>query len=274
MSQTLQAGDVLSRMPVIPRVVQELIHSLGEDDTDLGRLVDQVRQDAVLSARILRLANSSYYHATRKVGAIDDAVVLIGLNALRTLVIASGVSGAFKDVPGVDLPAFWRHGLLTALIARELGRHARLSPELAYTAGLMHRIGHLLICMTRSDHASQLAAIGRDLSLAELVSTEQLLTGTDHGEVGALLTEHWHFPSVIQNALRHYCSASDEDANGYAGVLALAVLMAQGISDQDDSRLILSQLPTGLLDRLGLSELDIEDTLVLRQAMQTAARAL
>lgn len=274
MSQTLQTGDVLSRMPVIPRVVHELIHSLGDDEADLGLLVDQVRQDAVLSARILRLANSSYYHATRKVGAIDDAVVLVGLNALRTLVIASGVSGAFKEVPGVDLHAFWRHGLLTALIARELGRHARLSPELAYTAGLMHRIGHLLICMTRPEHAAQLAAIGRDLSLAELVATERELAGTDHAEVGALLTEHWHFPQVIQNALRDYCSASTDDANGYAGILALAVLMAQGISDNDDSRLIASQMPASLLDRLSLSALDIDDTLALRQAMQTAARAL
>lgn len=267
-------GDVLARMPAIPRVVQELINSLNDDDADIGSLVARLRQDQVLSARILRLANSSYYHATRKVGAIDDAVVLVGLNALRTLVIASGVSGAFKDVPGVDLPAFWRHALLTALIARELARHAGLSPELAYTAGLMHRIGHLLICMTHPDHARQLASIGRDLSLAELVHTEHELTGTDHSEVGAMLTEHWNFPAVIRSALRDYPAADSEGASGHAAVLALAVMMAQGITDGDEPRLIRSELPSALIEHLGLADIDIDDTLALRQAMLAAASSL
>ncbi|HEX5125883.1 MAG TPA: HDOD domain-containing protein, partial [Rhodocyclaceae bacterium] len=96
-------------LPSIPKVVQALIVSLNDDEADLSSLVNQVKQDQSLSARVLRLANSSYYGASYKIGAIEDAITLIGLNALRTLVIASGVAGAFVKVEGIDLKAFWRH---------------------------------------------------------------------------------------------------------------------------------------------------------------------
>lgn len=265
--------DLQNRLPSIPSVVQELIASLQDEDVNLSTLVVRIKQDQALSARVLRLANSSYYGVSRRIAVIDDAVILIGLNALRTLVIASGVSQAFQQVPGVDLPSFWRHSLLTALLARELARRAHLGAEQAYTAGLMHRIGHLLICLHHPEHAGFMDRTARDLSLAELLSSEYEHVGMDHCELGAAIAEHWNFPPMIQGALRDYADPLAEGANPYAGILAIAVMMAQGIADRDDDKMILDAIPAELLARLDLDRETLDEVLANRHALLTASAA-
>lgn len=243
-------------LPSIPKVVQELIATLGREDADLGSLVNKVKQDQVLSARVLRLANSSHYGARQKIGAIDDAVTLIGFNALRTLVIASGVSGAFTRVPGIDLRRFWKHGMLSACVARDLGRQAHLNAEFAYTAALMHRIGQLLINIAYPSLAQEMAEENHDLTVTELAGVERSHLELDHCEVGAELARRWHFPAAIQNALRWYATPLDDAACPYASVVHLAAQFSFGIERGHDEETILSSLNRALIEELVLDGYD------------------
>lgn len=109
-------------MPMLPKVVQEVMELLATDDVDIKPLADKINHDQVLTARVLRMANSAYFGFSRKVGTIEEAVSLIGLAKLETLVVASGVTSAFTAVPGLDLKRFWQHSLVTASIARELAK--------------------------------------------------------------------------------------------------------------------------------------------------------
>ncbi|GAA5171257.1 HDOD domain-containing protein [Viridibacterium curvum] len=259
-------------LPSIPRVVQELITTLGDDDADLGALVSKVKQDQTLSARVLRLANSSHYGSRHKVGAIDDAVALIGLNALRTLVIASGVSGAFASIPGIDLKLFWRHAGQSALIARSIGRKARLNAEFAYTAALMHRIGQLLINAAYPSVAKEIAAENHDLDVTELASVERTHLQLDHSEVGAELARRWYFPAAIQNALRWYGDPMHEQAGPYAGVVHLSAQITLGLEHGEDDASIAAALPDPLLQKLVLDRPDMESEIeTARDAQQSAA---
>ncbi|MEC5399323.1 HDOD domain-containing protein [Uliginosibacterium sp. H1] len=244
----------IPNLPSMPKVVQEMIASLEDEDADIGGLVKQLRQDQSLSARVLRLANSSYYGASHKVGAIDDAVTVIGLNALRTIVIASGVTGAFTKVPGIDLQAFWRHGMVTAGVARQLGRMAGLSGEFAYTAGLMHRLGVLLIDLAFPEKGRQIAADCKDLSIAELAAIEQLHLQTDHTEVGAELARLWHFPAVIQSALRWYADPLHDVASPHASVVHIAAQIAFGLEHEDAADKIIADLSPAVLERVVLDK--------------------
>ncbi|MFT3734181.1 MAG: HDOD domain-containing protein [Rhodocyclaceae bacterium] len=258
-------------LPSIPRVVQELITTLGNDDADIGALVSKVKQDQALSARVLRLANSSHYGSRHKVGAIDDAVALIGLNALRTLVIASGVSGAFANIPGIDLKLFWRHAGQSALIARSIGRKARLNAEFAYTAALMHRIGQLLINTAYPSVAKEIAAENHDLDVTELASIEHTHLQLDHCEVSAELAHRWHFPAAIQNALRWYADPLQEQAGPYAGVVHLATQITLGLEHGEDDASIAGSLSAPLLQKLVLDGHDWESEIeTARDAQQSA----
>ncbi|MDO6387676.1 MULTISPECIES: HDOD domain-containing protein [unclassified Uliginosibacterium] len=246
----------LPQLPTIPAIVQELISSLGRDDVDLADLIAKVRQDQSLSARVLRLANSPYYGGRKTVGGIDDAVAMIGLNSLRSIVIASGVTGAIARVEGIDLARFWKHSQLTAQTAKALARLASINPEYAYAAGLMHRIGQLLINLSFPEIGQQVAKNCRNLSVGELAALERLNLSFNHAEVSAELARQWHFPLEIQDALLHYIKPDAEGATPYAGVVHLAASLAFGIEQDLPDEVILSRVNHAIVRTLGLEEVD------------------
>jgi HD-like signal output (HDOD) protein len=111
---------------MLPKAVKEVIALLNAVDVDNKALTITIGHDQVLLARVLRLSNSAYYGCSLSVKTIDDAISLIGYNCLKTLVIASGVTSAFTNVLGLDIRKFWLHSLVTAAIARQVGKELNL----------------------------------------------------------------------------------------------------------------------------------------------------
>ncbi|MEC5397976.1 HDOD domain-containing protein [Uliginosibacterium sp. H1] len=246
--------DALGTLPSMPKVVQSLIVGLNDENVELGSLSRDLRQDPTLSARVLRLANSSYYGSSGRIGSIDDAVAMIGLNALRTLVVTSGVMGALSRVPGMNLNAFWTHALLTAGLAGELAPAAGVQREVAYSTGLMHRIGQLLIALGHPDVIARIERDWRRMPVGEVVAAEHDLLGFDHCAVGAELARRWHFPSCVHQALRHYADPMQEGAGTCAGLVHLAAQIALGCEDDEAAGIIIGYLPAALWRDLGLQE--------------------
>lgn len=245
----------LPRLPSIPKVVHELIASLAKDDVDIGSLVAQVKQDQSISARVLKIANSSAYGASKKIGSIDEAVIMIGLAALRSVVIASGMSRAFNTVAGVDMRVFWRHALVTAGVGRLLGKREGVNAEFAYTAGLMHRVGQLVIHLAYPAASKQLSRAGAP-SGVDMLKIERSLTDTDHCEVGAELAKQWNFPADIQNALANYVTPLEGNANLLAAVVALASHIASGLEAGLGAEEIADSLDPKVLARCSMERTD------------------
>lgn len=107
-------------LPTAPKVVEELISSFDKASVSTEEIAKKLSTDPVLSAKLLRLANSAYYHVSRSIGTVEDAVLMLGFVTVRTLVISSGLVSGFKTVPGLDLKQFWRQ-------ARHLGQGAAAS---------------------------------------------------------------------------------------------------------------------------------------------------
>jgi HD-like signal output (HDOD) protein len=235
----------LPRLPSIPKVVLDLIASLCDDDVDIESLVVLVKQDQSLSARVLATANSSHYGVSKKIGAINHAVTLIGLSALRSLVIASGMSRTFSNVGGVDMKAFWRHGLVTAGVARVIAKGKGINPEFAYTAGLMYQIGELIIHLAYPAASKQL-----------LLKMERSLTETDHCEVGQEMAVRWNFPVEIRNALRWYVEPLEPEAEPMAAVVHIAAQIAEGLEQGLGAEEISVSLNIQALARLSLDRPD------------------
>lgn len=245
----------IPRLPSIPKVVQELIASLCKDDVDIAALVGQIKQDQALSAQVLRMANSSLYGASRKIGAIDGAVTMIGLSALRSVAIASGMSRSFKPIEGLDMRRFWRHSMVSAGVARVFGKREGVNQEFAYTAGLMHRLGVLLIHLAYPAAAKQLSREGGPRG-EQLMKIEHSLIETDHCEVGAELAARWSFPPEIQNALRWYEKPLVAEAGMLAAIVALASAVADGLDAGQAPTEIVAGLDQGLLAKLMLERED------------------
>lgn len=239
------------KLPTVPKVVQELIASFQEQNINVDQITDKVAHDQVMSARVLRLANSARYGGNRRIGSLDDAVVMLGFDNLRMLVIASGMAGTTVNVPGFDMKAFWKRSFEMANTARSLAKAARIEPNMAYTCGLLSNIGELVLHVglpTESVHIDKVVEGG-----ADRVATERMMLGMDLTNVGAELAQRWNFPDEIQRAIQYQHEPLDcEPFSPYAALLALTTYIVSGFNRGATEAEMASVVPEKLLELLKL----------------------
>jgi HD-like signal output (HDOD) protein len=188
-------------LPVIPKVAQQLIRGLGRGDVSINEIASLLVADPVLSAKTLRLANSAYFRSPRSFDTVDDALLMLGFKMVRNLVMGCSVVGAFKSAPGLDLPSFWRYSLNTACTARWLARITEQDGDLAFTIGLIHGLGHLVMHSSLPKEMQQLDLVVHPLGL-DRARAERAQLGYHHGEVSAELALWWSFPVEVADVLR------------------------------------------------------------------------
>jgi len=240
-------------LPTIPKVAQELIQGFNDEDVPVGDIIRRISADQVLSARLLRLANSAYYHVPRTVATVDDAVSMLGFINVRTMVISAGLTGCFKVMPGIDLKQFWRHSLHTAGAAKHLCGEAGLNTELAFTVGLLHAIGELVL------HAGMPAAMLQiDKSIKMLdprrFAAQRQALGYTYVEVGTELARKWKFPDELCQAI----AASGEPMqqapfNAVGAVVHIAAWRSRAQENLLNAEEIEATWPLAVGDKLGLT---------------------
>jgi HD-like signal output (HDOD) protein len=225
-----------SALPCLPGVVQQLIESFEDERISIEEIAEIIAADPVLSAKLLRLANSAYYHVSREIGTVPDAMAMLGFVTVRTLVISSGLTGGFKRLRGLDQPQFWRNSLKVACLARHWAKMAGLNRELAFTVGMMHRIGELLMYMIM---AKDMEAVDRDSGMCDMgrAQVERRTLGFSYAEVGGALAAHWRFPDAFASAVRRATEPlAEQPRDPMACLLYLAVWRVsaeeQGLSEE------------------------------------------
>lgn len=246
-------------LPTAPKVVEELISSFDHPDVMVEQIARTLSLDPVLSAKLLRLANSAYYHVSRRIGNVEDAVRMLGFVTVRTLVISSGLVGGFKTVPGIDLKRFWRYSLHTAVAARWLARKVGVNTDLAFTIGMMHGLGQLVMHAGIPVEAAELdAAIGMYEEGRIAAETEQL--GFHYGRVGAELATRWKFPDIFPDTIDNFpAPLAAMPLSRMAAVMHVAVWRARamelGLSESD----LAASMPQAVAAAIGLTASDLAD---------------
>lgn len=248
--------DQINNLPMLPRVVQEVTAQLNNEDVDLKALAASINHDQVLAARVLRMSNSAYFGCSRSVKTVDDAVALIGLENVATLVVASGVTATFTHVPGLNLNHFWVHSLVTASIARQISRELGLDAATAYIAGLLHSVGQLPIHLVFPAAGAQVTEMCRGRSVLERRSTEQSILGIDHCQIGEMLAKLWNFPEEILCVLRHYAEPFKAGASAFAPVVYAAAYIASEFEREKTAAEIAASLDIEVAHALKWSDVD------------------
>ncbi len=241
--------DNAANLPSIPKVVQELIESFSDEDFDIDDIAKKVASDQALTAKALRLANSAKYGGNRAVGSVNDAIVRMGFDALRTLVLASGLTGAFKAPPNFDIQAFWRKSFMVANRAKWVARYTRYNPETVFTCAMMHAIGDLLIHILLPEEA-----LGIDKLVeqgANRVDLQQNQLGFDYTEAGEALAQRWKFPPMIADGIRWQNEplAADRPAP-LAAINAIGLYLTQNESKTKQE--ILGEFPSAIAESLDI----------------------
>lgn len=222
----------LANLPAMPVLLMEALQQINGKQ-DLTTLVDKISQDASMVVRILRIANSPFYGMSREIGSLREAIVLLGLNRIRDVLISicflKMLPVQHKDF---DYRQFWHHSMAVAECTRQLANCTGTSPDLAFTAGLLHDIGRLVIVVLFPDDFSQII----NESASTLIETERRIVGFDHMEIGGKAAQRWNLPVSIQEAIEEYETPPELGATKSLGLLVYtANLLLVKVKQADES---------------------------------------
>lgn len=196
--------DSVRALPSIPRALQEVMDTLNNEEASVSDIVDPLSRDMALTFKVLRMANAAHFGLQKQVASIDDAIHLVGLNAVRTMVISSGLMGAFDEIAGFDMKRFWRLSLLSGLIGRDIAKQCGEHPEQAYTATLMHGLGVLALHRAFPEECQQIDRKCKDTTPQDRALCEIDGIGIHHGQVGAEIAKKWNLPETVAQAIKDY----------------------------------------------------------------------
>ena len=219
---------LISRLPAKPQIINKLIEHLQADDAGMPELAALIAKDAAMTSKILSVANSSAYHRNARTVGLEQSLVSLGTDMIKTLVISESVFQTFNSFPhsgSTDLRGFWKGSLTTAVIARDIAKRMDYPQvEEAYLAGLLHNVGRLALLATApKEYAFNFMA--RDDE--DLCAVEQRTLQITHSEAGAWLIERWHLDSFLADSVlyHHEPSSRLESAHPLIRMVRLAHLL-------------------------------------------------
>lgn len=261
--------DNAQKLPNIPKVVQELIESFGDENVSNDAIAKKISSDQVLTIKLLRAANSAHYGGNRKVGSVSDAVFLLGFNAVRTLVLASGLTGAFKAPEGFDLKKFWHDSFAVAATSKWIARFSRDDAETAFTCGMIHNIGELLIHILLPNECAEMQKVVD--KGARNVDIEKNYLGFDFSEAGAELANRWKFPDSIVKGIRYQLNPHEAEIfPRLAGIISIALYINKMNDQGSDDATILANFPSTLATELGINLVKLMEKIGETKELATA----
>jgi putative nucleotidyltransferase with HDIG domain len=194
-------------LPTLPRTVlriTELINDPKSSAEDLARIISD---DQVLTARLLKLVNSSFYGFPQRIATVTNAIVLLGFDAIRSLLLTTSVFDLFASRnkrSKQDQGKFWDHSLGCAVGAKVIGNHLRHDKiEELFVCGLLHDIGKIIEMLFLPDEFAEVVTI-IDKKNTLMIAAERQVLGYSHAEIGKLLAGKWNLPVKLEQVIAHH----------------------------------------------------------------------
>lgn len=253
-------------LPPTPTLLLELLAVFRQPDTDVDRVVNLIAHEPAVTAEILKRCNSVFFGGQEPTLDIYEAVSRLGFYEIYTLV-ASLFGSNLQRVPGaaavLEMDAFWRHSVAVAVAAAAIADELGESRPLAFTTGLLHDVGRLVLASAERRRYAQLLSL-LPPNHAGLVAAERAAFGTDHAELGGELMARWNLPPEIAQCVRlHHNLAAAQAALRPTAIVQLADLLGSELCapDPDDPRWLCAATPA--LEALGYDARDLPRLIAL-----------
>ena len=246
-----EISSFIERVKPVPQIALKVLRMMNDGDYAMKDLAAEVRKDQVIGAKILYQCNTAYYGLPRKIDSINKALTLLGSKKLFKLIISTAVNDLFADSEGgysLCKGGLYYHALGCAVVAEQIARFTGQDrPSLAYTAGLLHDIGKIVMDQFFSS-AYPLFYRTTQAETESVLDAEMKILGVGHTEVGLQLAKRWDLPESLVEciAFHHHPEKADKHAK-----LAYTVYLADLIMSRFLSGLELERIGTdGLQDRM------------------------
>ncbi|MCP3898374.1 MAG: HDOD domain-containing protein [Desulfobacteraceae bacterium] len=207
----------IKNLPTLPLVTSNVIKLIQNPDSTAYELAEAISQDQSLATKVLKTANSAYYGFPGKITTINYAVVVLGLNNIKNIVLSTSIMEQFAktdETPLFDRKDFWKHSLLCGMISKKISEHMGIkNSEEMFMCGLLHDFGKLILDNFLHDEFVLALELARDKKISLLKAENKIFT-FNHSGIGALLLKKWNLPPSLVKAVEfhHY---PDESLNAF-----------------------------------------------------------
>jgi len=262
MSRLEEILALVKHVPPFPKVAQKVAEMLNDPDVGASALAEVIQYDQAITANVLKICNAAYFGLPRKVSSLDEALVIVGNDTLKDIIIASSSARFYKGAAGegyrLEQGELWKHSVAVGIMAKELvGRIKGVDPGSAFTAGLLHDIGkRFLGSFVAVDFKRIMDKVSREGS--SFVEAEKELLGATHAELGGMIMKQWGFPEEIERAVsqHHDPDALEKEPLTALVTLANALVITAGIGVGADGLSVKMQGQG--LQRFGISTMHLE----------------
>lgn len=201
-------------IPTIPTVLTRIEKLVQDPKSGMKEYAEVISSDAPLTARVLKIANSSYYGLRERCMSTQQAAVTLGLRVLRNVVTQAAVIEQSRGLStlGFDLDDLWKHSIVTAQTCNFLARRCRNAklptPDELYVCGLLHDLGQIVLLDNLKHDYVAIARQARTEGVPIHV-VERSMLGFDHAEAGSLVAVRWGLPAQMAGAIQHHHTTSD-----------------------------------------------------------------
>jgi putative nucleotidyltransferase with HDIG domain len=226
----------IESLPSLPTIYTEIIAEMHSDDPSIKKISEIIGRDVSMTAKILQVVNSVFFGLPRKIGNPKQAVMLLGLETIKSLVLSVKIFSEFsqKKYSWFNIDAIFKHSISVSSYAKAIVRYEKMDRDLinySLMAGLLHDLGKLILATNFKDTYQQVLTESRN-SDHKLWELEQETFGTSHAEIGAYLMGLWNLENPIIEAIAfHHCPA--KSASNQMGLLTV-VHVANALDHEED----------------------------------------
>lgn len=247
----------IKSLPSLPSLYTRIIEILQSDDPSLQKIGEIVSEDIAMSAKVLQLVNSSFFGIARRISNPVQAVMFLGLETVKALVLSVQIFAKWESskVKGFDIERLWHHSMTVGAMAKRLAETEQLAARAvdeAFTAGLLHDVGKLILAASLPDAYQKVMAASKAQRIP-LWRAEEQAFGTTHAEVGAYLLGLWGLPTSIVEAVAWHHRPAECPARTFCPLTTVHVANAlwyQSAHEEDNVQV----LDTALIESMGLAE--------------------
>ena len=255
----------IRNLPTPPIVFHQIQKVINDPNVSADQIASILSEDPAMSAKVLRLTNSAFYGLSREVESVKHAVVIIGLEAIKNLVLSASVLDMFKgkSIDNDFQEKFWRHSLATAFACRIVAKKYRsqimADPDASFSAGLLHDIGKIIFCCFLEEEFAKFKEV-RDTDKTRLDSQiEQELFEFTHADIGGFLTETWKIPIKLTEAIAHHHEAPEINAeNAFTVIVSTGNWLAKKTFYEADEQYKVGQLDSRIVELLSIDDDEVE----------------
>jgi HD-like signal output (HDOD) protein len=250
-----------SKLATLVGVVRKVERIVSDRDASAHELSDVIGADAVLTAKILQVVNSAGVAMGRRIGTVDEAVVILGFERIRSICagLMSGDVTAATNVGDISMSELWCHAVATSAGVDQL--HRRFLKETgqkeASTAGLLCNIGRIMIFEWFAEESVLIVELMRKTGMT-MIDAEKKVLGATHAEIGFWASQYWEFDEMVSNIIRHHHGPVSSPATD---LVNLCYVCAQAKLAGSPGEPRITHLLPGLFGRLGLDETSLDEVL-------------